>query len=115
MVETVDAQREVIGIGSAIAVLLVGYGTAINETIGGVRTTILATWVFAATFALLALLHGSYGRRDFAAAHGGAAVGLLAFLLATAGPQALVGLLVFVGSGAYIGIATLRARPTATS
>lgn len=110
MAEMVDVQQEAISIGTVAALVLYGYGTIVSETIFGYEATALAMWVFAATFATIALFHGAYGRRDFAAAHGAAAVGLGLFLLATDGPQALAGMLVLIVSGAYIAIVTLRAR-----
>ncbi|OVE83935.1 hypothetical protein [Natronolimnobius baerhuensis] len=110
MAEVVDVQAETIGVGSVIAFALYGYGIFISETIFGLEATALAMWVFAGTFAAVALLHGAYGRRPFALAHGGAAVGLAIFLLATDGLQALLGLLVLMGSGAAIAVMTIRAR-----
>ncbi|NGM68253.1 hypothetical protein G6M89_04385 [Natronolimnobius sp. AArcel1] len=109
MAEVVDVQAETIGVGSVIAFALYGYGIFINQTIFGLEATTLAMWVFAGTFAAVALLHGAYGRRPFALAHGGAAVGLSVFLLATDGFQALVGLLVLMGSGITIAVLTIRA------
>ncbi|ELY89508.1 hypothetical protein C483_13318 [Natrialba hulunbeirensis JCM 10989] len=110
MAEMVDVQQETIGIGTVAALVLYGYGTVIDETLFGYEATTLAMWVFVGTFAAVAVFHGAYGRRDFAAAHGTAALGLAIFLLASDGPQALLGLVLLLGGGIYIAVKTVRAR-----
>ena len=108
--ETVDVQAETIGIGSLVAFALYGYGTFVGGSILGLEATTLGLGVFAATFAAVALLHGAYGRRNLAVAHGGAAIGLALFLFSTAPVRAVLGLAVLVGSGAYIALVTVRAK-----
>ncbi|WP_306056066.1 hypothetical protein [Natronococcus wangiae] len=110
MDETVDVQAVAIGAGTAVAVGLLAYGTLVGESILGVDTTSLATGAFAATFLAVAALHGAYGRRDLAAAHGAAGVGLALVALAASGFQVLGGYLLLVVGGAYIAVVTVRAR-----
>ncbi|ADD06483.1 uncharacterized protein Nmag_2930 [Natrialba magadii ATCC 43099] len=110
MAEMVDVQQETIGVGTVAALVLYGYGTFVDETLFGYEATTLAMWVFVGTFAAVAVFHGAYGRRDFAAAHGTAALGLGVFLLASDGRQALLGLLLLLGGGIYIAITTIRVR-----
>lgn len=110
MDETVDVQRTAIGVGTVLALAFFGYGRYIGETIVGVDAAALGTGAFAATFAAVAALHGAYGRRDLAVAHLVAAVGLTFVALSASGPQVLGGLVLLVAGGAYIAVATLRAR-----
>ncbi|MFP8952046.1 hypothetical protein ACLI4Z_03600 [Natrialbaceae archaeon A-arb3/5] len=110
MAESVDVQEQTIGVGTVLAIVFFGYGTFINETILGIDATELAAWVFVGTFAAVALFHSAYGRRDFAVAHAAAAVGVALVLLATSGPQVLVGMGVLLTGGSYIVSRTIRAR-----
>ncbi|WP_440766233.1 hypothetical protein [Natronorubrum sp. DTA7] len=110
MDETVDVQATTIGVGTIVALGFFAYGRYIDGTIVGIDATMLATGAFAATFAAIALLHGAYGRRDFAVAHGIAAVGLGLITVAATGPQMLGGYLLLVGGGVYIALVTVRAR-----
>ncbi|QSW97770.1 hypothetical protein [Haloterrigena alkaliphila] len=113
MEETVDVQGQAIGAGSIVALAFAAYGRFIDETVLGFDATALATGAFAATFAAVALLHGAYGRRDFAVAHGVAAVGLLLVTVAATGLQMLGGLALLIAGGAYVAVATVRARDDA--
>ncbi|QFU81663.1 hypothetical protein [Natronorubrum aibiense] len=113
MDETADAQGTAIGIGTVVALAFFAYGRYLDETIVGVETTTLAMAALAATFVALALLHGAYGRRDLALAHGLAAAGLGLFTFAASGPQALIGLGLLAASGAYIALVTVRTRDAA--
>ena len=110
MEETVDVQEQAIGAGSIVALALVGYGRFISDTIVGFDATALAIGAFAATFAAVALVHGAYGRRDFAIAHGLAAVGM--FLVAVPGSplRTLGGLVLLAVGGGYVALVTVRAR-----
>ncbi|WP_255170380.1 hypothetical protein [Natrononativus amylolyticus] len=109
MDETVDVQGTAIGLGGLLALGALLYGSFVSETVFGLEATTAATWVFAATFLAVALLHGAYGRRDLGVAHGGAALGLVLVLQDT--PLLMVfGLVVLVAAGSYIAVATLRAR-----
>lgn len=110
MDETVDVQAVTIGVGTIAAVGLLGYHTVVSESLFGYETTALATGAFALTFLAVALLHGAYGRGDFALAHGLAGVGLLFVAIASTGPQVLVGMACLVAGGSYIAIKTVRAR-----
>lgn len=110
MDETVDVQATAIGVGTIVALAFFGYSRYINETIFGIDAATLATAAFAATFAAVAVLHGAYGRRDLAVAHGVAAVGLLLVTLAVSSPQVLGGLVLLVASGSYIALVSVRAR-----
>ena len=114
MDETVDVQGTAIGVGTLVALAFFGYSRYINETILGLDAAMLATGAFAATFAAVGLLHGAYGRRDLALAHGVAAVGLVLVTLAVNGPQVLGGLVLLVASGSYIALITIRARNAET-
>lgn len=110
MDETEDVQGTVIGIGTIGAIVLYAYGRFASETLFGADPTVLAITVFGATFAALAVLHGAYGRRDFALAHGVAAVGLFLLAPASSGPQILGGYLLLLAGGLYIAVVTIRVR-----
>ena len=110
MAETVDVQGTVIGVGTVVALACYAYGRYIGETIVGLDPSALAIGAFAATFAALALVHNAYGRRDFAAAYGVAAVGLFLVAPAASAPRTLGGYLLLVVGGAYVAVVTLRAR-----
>ncbi|NUB90666.1 hypothetical protein HT576_06490 [Haloterrigena sp. SYSU A121-1] len=110
MAETIDVQEQAIGAGSIAALGLVAYGRFINETLFGVDATTLGLGAFAATFAAVALIHGAYGRRDFAVSHAASAVGLGLVALASSLLPMLVGLVLLVGSGSYTARTTIRAR-----
>ncbi|MCW8171993.1 hypothetical protein [Natrialba swarupiae] len=112
MTEEVDVQELAIGVGTVLALVLYGYGTFVRETILGVDARMLAVLSFAATFLAVAVLHGAYGRRDFALAHAAAGVGLVFVVVASSGPQVLLGIVLLAGGGAYVAIKTLRARRT---
>ncbi|MEY7851946.1 hypothetical protein AB7C87_22400 [Natrarchaeobius sp. A-rgal3] len=114
MTEEVDVQELAIGVGTVLALVLYGYGSFVAETILGVDATTLAVLAFAATFLAVALLHGAYGRRDFALAHAAAGVGLSLVALSSSGPQVLLGILLLAAGGAYVAIKTLRARRDVT-
>ncbi|WP_255193382.1 hypothetical protein [Natronobeatus ordinarius] len=114
MTETVDVQGTAIGIGILAAAAVMVYGTVVSETVVGVDTTTIATWVFAVTLAVVSLAHAFVGHYALAGGHGGAAVGLLFVLLGT-GAQVAIGLLVLVLSGAYIAVVTLRLKREATA
>jgi len=113
MAETVDVQAETIGVGSVIAFVLFGYGTFVRETIFGYEATTLGLWAFVATFATVALFHNTYGRRDIAAGHAVAALGLGLFLWASSPLPTVIGFLLLVGGGARIAMLTVRAGRTA--
>ncbi|MFC6765632.1 hypothetical protein [Natrinema soli] len=108
MAATTGLQGRIIGTGLLAAIGLFVYGTVVNETIAGVDATVATTWIFAATFAVLAVVHASVGRYDLALGHGGAAVGWLLVLLGTTGPQVVLGLTLLVLSGCYVAIRTVR-------
>ena len=110
MAETIDVQEQAIGAGSVLALALAGYGRFINETIVGRDATTLAIGAFAATFAAVALIHGAYGRRDFAVAHGLAAVGMFLVALAGSPLRTLAGLVLLAGGGGYVALVTVRTR-----
>lgn len=110
MDESEDVQGTVIGIGTVVALVLYAYGSFADGTVLGIEATNLAISAFGATFAALAILHGAYGRRDFAVANGVAAVGLFLVAPATSGPQTLGGYLLLAAGGAYIAVVTIRAR-----
>lgn len=110
MTETIDAQGTAIGIGTAIAVLLLAYGTLLRESVFGVAATTAASWTFAATFAVVAVLHAGYGRFDLAAGHAGAAVGWALVLLGSSGVPVALGLLLLAVGGGYVALASIRAR-----
>ena len=115
MTETVDVQGTAIGIGILVAAAVMVYGTFVSETIVGVDTTTIATWVFAVTLAVISLAHAFVGSYALAGGHGGAAVGLLFVLLGTTGVQVAIGLLVLVLSGTYIAVVTLRFKRDAAA
>ena len=110
MDETVDVQGTAIGVGTIAALAFFAYGRYIDETILGLDPTMLAIGAFAATFAAIAVLHGAYGRRDFAVAHAVAAIGLVLVAPATSALQVLGGYLLLVVGGAYIALVTIRTR-----
>jgi len=70
MAATTGLQGRIIGAGLLAAIGLLIYGTIVNETIVGVDATVATTWVFAATFAVLAVVHASVGRYDLTLGHG---------------------------------------------
>ena len=110
MDEQVDVQALTIGIGTVVAVALLAYHTVVSQTVVGIEATALATGAFAATFLAIAVLHGAYGRRDFAAAHALAGVGLGLVSFAETAPQVAGGLLCLVIGGSYIAVVTMRER-----
>lgn len=110
MAETIDVQEQAIGAGSIAALALVAYGRFIHETILGLDATSLAIGAFAMTFAAVAVLHGAYGRRDFAVAHAVAAVGMLLVALSGSALRTLGGLLLLLTGGSYVALVTVRAR-----
>lgn len=117
MAETVDAQATTIGVGTVVAIAFLAYGTVVSDSIAGIDATTAAAWTFAATFGAVALLHSAFGRHDMAAAYGVGTVGWALVLLGSIPLFVVVGLLLLVGGGAYIAIATIRAReePTGAS
>lgn len=110
MAEKVDVQQVTIGVGTVIAVLALAYGTLIDETIVGIETTALAVGALAATFVAVGVLHGAYGRRDFALAHVTAGFGLGLVGLAQSGLQVLGGYVLLLVGGGYVALVTVRAR-----
>ncbi|WP_226040412.1 hypothetical protein [Natrinema sp. DC36] len=108
MTGTTGFQGRIIGTGLLAAVGVLVYGTVVNETIVGVDATVVMTWIFVATFAVLAIAHASVGRYDLSLGHGGAAVGWLLVLLGTTGLQVILGLVLLILSGSYIAIRTIR-------
>lgn len=110
MTEMVDVQATTIHVGMALAILALAYGVIVSPSILGVETTSVASWVFAATFAAIALLHGAYGRNDLALSFGGGAVGWGTLLLASNPLAAAAGLLTLVVCGAYIAVVMVRER-----
>ncbi|WP_226481029.1 hypothetical protein [Natrinema amylolyticum] len=110
MAETVDLQEPVVGAGLVVAVGLLGYGTVVSETIVGIDASVGATWILAATFAVLAVIHASVGQYDLTLGHGGGAVGWLLVLLGSTGVHVALGLALLVLSGGYIAIRTKRRR-----
>ena len=110
MDQSEDVQGTVIGLGTVVALGLYVYGRYVGDTIFGVDPTAMAITVFGATFAALAILHGAYGRRDFALAHGVAAVGLFLLAPASSGPRVLGGYLLLLAGGVYIAVVTLRVQ-----
>lgn len=113
MDETVDVQAMTIGVGTVIAVALLGYGAAAGDSLLGVGTTTLAVGAFALTFVTLAVLHVAYGRRDFATAYGVAGIGLGVVAVASSGLEVLGGYLLLALGGGYVAVATIRARDDA--
>ena len=110
MTETVDVQETTIGVGSVIAFAFLAYGIIVSPSIFGINTTAAASWVFAATFAAVSLLHGAYGRRDLALAFGGAAVGWGLVLLGSIPLTVIVGLVMLVAGGSYVAVVMIRER-----
>ncbi|WP_049926356.1 hypothetical protein [Halopiger goleimassiliensis] len=110
MTEREDVQGTVIGIGTVVALACYAYGRFVAGSIFGADPTAVAVAVFGATFAVLAILHGAYGRRDFALAHGVAAVGLFLLAPASSGSRMLVGYLLLLGGGLYVAVVTMRVR-----
>ncbi|AFZ72335.1 hypothetical protein [Natronobacterium gregoryi] len=110
MAENVDVQELTIGVGTVIAVLLLGYGTFLNETLFGIETLALAIGAFAATFVAVGVLHGAYGRTDFALAHVVAGVGLAVVGLASSVLQLMGGYVLLLIGGGYVVLETVRAR-----
>lgn len=110
MAETVDVQGVTIGVGGLLALFALLYGSFVSETVFGLEATTAATWVFAATFLAVAVLHGAYGRRDLAVANAGAAVALGLVLAGGTVLYVLVGLAALAVAGSYIALVTLRAR-----
>ncbi|QLK24973.1 hypothetical protein HYG81_12745 [Natrinema zhouii] len=108
MTATTGLQGRIIGAGLLAAIGVLVYGTVVSETIAGVEATVATTWIFVATFAVLAVAHASVGRYDLTLGHGGAAVGWLLVLLGTIGLQVVLGLMLLVLSGCYIAIRTVR-------
>ena len=113
MDDTVDVQATAIGVGTVPALAFFAYARYIDETILGFEATTLAVATFAATFAAVAVLHGAYGRRDFALAHATAAVGLGLVAAAATGGQLLGGYLLLLVGGGYVALVTVRAREDA--
>ncbi|WP_222920086.1 hypothetical protein [Natrinema sp. SYSU A 869] len=110
MAETVDLQMPVVGAGLVVAIGLLVYGTVIGETFVGIDTSTGATWILAATFAVLAVIHASVGQYDLTLGHGGGAVGWLLVLLGSTGAHVALGLVLLALSGGYIAIRTKRRR-----
>ncbi|SDQ27291.1 hypothetical protein [Natronobacterium texcoconense] len=110
MAEQVDVQELTIGVGTVIAILLLIYGTFLGETLFGIDTMALAIGAFAATFVAVGILHGAYGRGDFALAHVVAGVGLALVGLASSVPQLLGGYGLLLAGGGYVALETIRAR-----
>ncbi|ELY58970.1 hypothetical protein [Natronolimnohabitans innermongolicus] len=110
MDETVDVQMTAIGVGTVPALAFYAYGRYIGDTVLGFDPTTLAIGTFAVTFAAIALLHNAYGRRDFAAAHATAALGLGIVAVTGGGVLFLAGYLLLVVGGLYIAVMTMRAR-----
>ncbi|WP_293030209.1 hypothetical protein [Natronococcus sp.] len=110
MDETVDVQAMTIGVGTVIAIALLGYGATVGDSLLGADTTTLAVGAFALTFVALAVLHGAYGRRDFAAAYGVAGIGLGTVAVASSALGVLGGYLLLAVGGGYVAVATIRAR-----
>lgn len=110
MDESEDVQGTVIGIGTVVALGAYVYGRFVGDSIFGLDPTVVAITVFGATFAALAVLHGAYGRRDFALAYGVAGVGLFSLAPASSGPRILAGYLLLLAGGVYIAVVTLRVR-----
>lgn len=113
MDETVDVQATTIGVGTVVAIALLGYGAAVDDSLLGADTTTLAVGAFALTFVTLAVLHAAYGRRDFAAAYGAAGIGLVVVAVASSGLEVLGGYLLLALGGGYVAVATVRARDDA--
>lgn len=112
MAESEDVQGTVIGVGTVVAVGCYAYGAFFGGSVFGIDATSLAITVFGATFAALAILHGTYGRRDFAMAHASAALGLFVLAPSTSGPRILVGYLLLLAGGTYVALVTVRLRRT---
>jgi len=110
MTELVDVQATTIHAGMVLAILVFAYGTIVSPSILGVETTTVASWVFAATFAAIAVLHGAYGRTDLALAFGGAAVGWGSLLVGSSPLAVTAGLLALVVCGSYIAVVMIRER-----
>ncbi|MCU4740799.1 hypothetical protein OB955_07355 [Halobacteria archaeon AArc-m2/3/4] len=108
--ETIDLQAVTIGVGTLLAIGFLVYGTIASPSVFGVATTTAAAWAFAATFAVLAVLHAMTGRTDLGLAHGGAAVGWGLVLVGSSGAHVLAGLLLLGLGGGYIARTTIRAR-----
>jgi hypothetical protein len=115
MDETVDVQAVTIGVGTVAAVVALAYGTFISELVLGIDATALAIGAFALTCVALAVLHGAYGRRDFAAAYAVAGIGLGVVAVASSGLQLLGGYALLAGGGAYVAVMTVRARGDGTT
>ncbi len=105
-----DVQGTVIGVGTLAAIAFYVYGRFVGGTVFGADPTIFAIGAFAATFGALALLHGAYGRRDFAGAYALAGLGLFLVAPATSAPQTLAGLVLLLIGGVYVGVLTIRLR-----
>ncbi|ARS91435.1 hypothetical protein [Natrarchaeobaculum aegyptiacum] len=110
MAESEDVQGTVIGVGTVVAIGLYAYGAYLGGSLFGIDATTLAITVFGATFAALAILHGAYGRQDFALAHGSAALGLFVLAPGSSGPRILAGYLLLLAGGGYVAFVTVRLR-----
>ncbi|MFC4988916.1 MULTISPECIES: hypothetical protein [Saliphagus] len=106
----VDVQGTAIGVGTVAALVLFAYGRYIGGSVLGLDPAALALVAFALTAASLAVLHASYGRRDFAGAYALAAAGLFLVAPAAAPLFTIAGYLLLVAGGAYVAVATVRAR-----
>lgn len=110
MDETVDLQGTAIGAGTIAALAFAAYGRYVGGSMLGLDPSALALVAFALTAASLAILHASYGRRDFAGAYALAAIGLLLVAPAAAPVLTIAGYILLVVGGAYVAVATVRAR-----
>ncbi len=110
MSESEDIQGTVIGLGTIAAIVFYVYGRFMGGTVSGLDPTIFAVGAFAATFVVLAILHGAYGRRDFAGAYATAGLGLFLVAPAASAAQTLGGLVLLLAGGVYVGVLTIRLR-----
>ena len=107
MERTADVQGEIIGIGTVVAVLVLGYGVLVGDTIAGIETMTVAGWVLSVTLVGVAAVHASVGQYNFTWGFGGAAVGLV-FVFTGEGSRVLLGLTLLVLSGLYVALLTRR-------
>ncbi|APW96563.1 hypothetical protein CHINAEXTREME_01715 [Halobiforma lacisalsi AJ5] len=110
MAETVDVQETTIGVGTVIAILLLGYGTFVRESVFGIDAVSLAVGAFGLTFVAVGSLHGAYGRGDFALAHLVAGIGLFLVAFAATALQVFGGYALLLAGGGYIAVTTIRTR-----
>ncbi|MFC7237356.1 hypothetical protein ACFQS4_03850 [Saliphagus sp. GCM10025317] len=112
MSESIEVQRTIIGLGLLLAVLVLGYGAVVSETVLGIDATTAAMWVLAGTFAVSSIVHAWIGQYGFALGHAGGAFGWGAVLLGSSAAEVGIGLVLLVLSGVYLALMGRRGART---